>query len=379
MDSTANRQNIPHIYTLDEIENVVSTSEFAIELIEAIQEGFVAYSQGKFNACPIQTMGAPPMAPFLATVDGDTVAKNYAAQTCVKSGYITSSSHYVIKVASGGHPFPSNSGLMQLYSQRTGKLETILLDEGLLTELRTAAVGAVAAKLLAPDLSNDNNDGETVQCIGILGTGIQARYQLRYLAHVTTCRHVLVYGRTKCNVESFVRDMDAEGWNVHPVEFPNDLLRETFIGGCSYYCPLVVTTTSSRESILLPMPGTNDDSNNSTDSMRKKQGIHITCIGSDSTGKMELSPHLISQADLLVADSRLQTNERGEFEEALKEEIISIDNVVELGELVLKKNLHRGSQRGGGNDCRFTIFDSSGVAVQDCVVAAMVHKMLSGE
>ena len=62
----------------------------------------------------VQTLGAPPMAPF---IDG---VENYCAQTCVKSGYITGESHYVIKVASGGHPHP-NSGSMQLYSQTTGK------------------------------------------------------------------------------------------------------------------------------------------------------------------------------------------------------------------------------------------------------------------
>ena len=56
----------PQIYTLSEIEAVVSEPNFAIKLIDAIKDGFVSYSQGKFNACPIQTMGAPPMAPFAA-------------------------------------------------------------------------------------------------------------------------------------------------------------------------------------------------------------------------------------------------------------------------------------------------------------------------
>jgi ornithine cyclodeaminase len=187
----------PQIYTLSEMEAVVSEPNFATKLIDAIKDGFVSYSQGKFNACPIQTMGAPPMAPFAANrKEGDG---EYAAQTCVKSGYITGASHYVIKVASGGHPFP-NSGLMQLYSQQTGRLEAILLDEGILTELRTAAVGAVAAQLLAPDLPKNG-------WIGILGTGVQARYQLRYLSHVTQCRNVNVWGRTRDNVDKFIVDM----------------------------------------------------------------------------------------------------------------------------------------------------------------------------
>ena len=101
------------------------------------------------------------------------------------------SSYYCIKVASGGYPFPANSGNIQLYSQTTGKLQVLLCDDGLLTELRTAAAGAVAAKLLAPNLSNDDDnddddDGSNNGCIGIVGTGIQARYQLRYLKYIAT-------------------------------------------------------------------------------------------------------------------------------------------------------------------------------------------------
>lgn len=147
-----NNQIVPQIFTLQEINKATSSLTFAADLVKAIGDGFVAYSNGKFNACPIQTMGAPPMAPFQ-----DSNKAEYAAQTCVKSGYLTGESHYVIKVASGGYPFPSNSGLMQVFSQTTGRLEALLLDEGILTELRTAAVGAVVAKILAP---------KNISCIG---------------------------------------------------------------------------------------------------------------------------------------------------------------------------------------------------------------------
>ena len=143
-------QVLPHIYTLDDINEATSSSRFANDLIESIRDGFVSYSKGDFNACPIQTMGAPPMSPFLANSGISSSTNDYSAQTCVKSGYLTGESHYVIKVASGGYPFPSNSGLMQVFSQETGRLDAILLDEGMLTELRTAAVGAVIANYLAP-------------------------------------------------------------------------------------------------------------------------------------------------------------------------------------------------------------------------------------
>ena len=279
---------------------------------------------------------------------------NYSAQTCVKSGYITGGQYYVIKVASGGYPHP-NGGLMQLYSQKTGKFEMLLLDDGLLTELRTAAVGAVAAKILAPDLS------DKAACIGMLGTGCQARYQLDYLAHVTQCRNVLVWGRTERKRNQFVEDMKAKGWNIYSAEKPQHLLQSP---KDDWFCPLIVTTTSSREPLL-----------NLVENNKMKRPLHITCIGSDSTGKLELHPKLVAAADLLVADSRLQTQERGEFEFAIKQGLVSVDKVIELGELALDENVWRSSN----GDNRLTIFDSSGVAVQDCIIASMVAQRITKE
>lgn len=148
-------QQIPKIYTLKDINKVLASKLFESDLIEAIKSGFVSLDDGHFFSAPIQTLGTSPF-PFLE-VD------NYASQTCVKSGYFKSGKYYVIKVASGGYPM-ENSGLMQVFSQHSGRLESLLLDDGILTEVRTAAVGALAAKLLAP---------KVIKSIGIVGTGIQ--------------------------------------------------------------------------------------------------------------------------------------------------------------------------------------------------------------
>ena len=93
-----------------------------------------------------------------------------------------------------------NSGVMQIYSQDTGRLEALLLDEGLLTEIRTAAAGALASTLLAPT---------AVSCVGILGTGVQARWQLRFLKNATSCRKVLVFALDR--IDEFIAEMNAEG------------------------------------------------------------------------------------------------------------------------------------------------------------------------
>ena len=355
----AHQQSPPRVVTLSEIEEVVSSDGFAARLVDAILDGFVSFSRGDFNAPPIQTMGAPPMSPFGSSSSSE--GGDYSAQTCVKSGYLSSSSHYVVKVASGGRPFPSNSGNVQLYSQSTGALVAIFLDDGLLTELRTAAAGAAAARLLSPDLSID-------LCVGMVGTGTQARHQLRYLRCVTECRNAMVWGRTKINVEGFVDDMSTEGWDVRSVEDVDDLLDA---------CGLIVTTTSSRMPLLgRGWPGRAGASGRDRDIGRP---MHVTCVGSDSIGKKELDDAFVSSADMLVADSRLQTAERGEFQDVVRSGMVGIDDVVEIGELANRKALHRG--RGiavdrKNEDRRLTIFDSSGVAVQDCVIASMVYEAL---
>lgn len=234
---------------------------------------------------------------------------------------------------------------MQVYSQTTGNLEALLLDEGILTELRTAAAGALAASLLAP---------RRIEAIGMLGTGVQARYQLQFLTQVTPCRRILVWGRTPPKVEQFRQDMTKEGWSVEIVEDSDDLLRN---------CDLIVTTTSAREPLL----------GKKVTGRRKAQ--HITCIGADAPGKAELDLKLICEADLLVADCLMQTQERGEYEKAIRDGLVKVDTIVELGSLVG----HQDLQRTTLYDERLTIFDSSGVAVQDCVIAKMTYNALRGK
>jgi len=330
------KMTIPKIFTLDDINKVISNPEFELSLIDAIQTGFVGLENGDFYACPIQTMGLPPF-PFVE-IDG------YASQTCVKSGYFKGGKYYVIKVASGGFPH-ENSGLMQVFSQQTGKLSALLLDNGILTEVRTAAVGALAAKLLAP---------KKISCIGILGTGIQARFQLGMLASVTSCRKVHVWGRSKDKANKLQQEMAEKGWDISIMEEADDLFNE---------CNLIVTTTCAREPILgkTALEGLKN----------RKQGLHITCIGADAPGKLELDPKLVGQADMLVADTVPQSVERGEYEKAVRDGLVEESNIVPLGKLIGSSEEHRKDE-----DSRLTIFDSSGVALQDCIVAQMTYDAL---
>jgi len=324
--------NNPKIIQLDQINKIASNDEFQNSLIQALSDGFVAFENGDFFTAPIQTLGAPPMAPF---VDGES---DYAGQTCVKSGYFRNNPYYVIKVASGGHPLP-NSGLMQVYSQKTGRLDALLLDDGILTELRTAALGALSARLFGP---------KELQSIGMLGTGVQARYQLRMLQSVTPCRRVHVWGRNREKAQALATEMNKEGWDVSTTKEADELLQD---------CEIIVTTTCARESVL---------GNEVYDKEKIKTRL-ITCVGADAPGKQELHPQLVASADLKVADGLEQTRVRGEFQHCPQEAAIT-----SLGAAIQDSSLHRGEDA----DDRLVIVDSSGVSLQDCAIAQMVIESL---
>jgi ornithine cyclodeaminase len=304
--STSSTTITPRIVTLEEIETITSTPSSQKDLIDAIAKGFIAYHAGDFFAAPIQTLG---VAPFCFQHDPDqggrqvTTIDNkndnneyYAAQTCVKSGYFRNNPYYVIKVASGGYPMPNNSGLMQVYSQKTGRLQALLWDEGVLTEMRTAAVGALAFTLFAPRPCSSTT-------IGMVGTGVQARYQLQWLANVTSCRKLLLYGRSLEKAQVLKEELETSGgWIVTIASNADELLS---------HCDVIITTTSSRQGILGGSCSNTATTTTATTTPQRRRTRLITCIGADAPGKMELDPALVQQAHVLVADWRVPILVRG--------------------------------------------------------------------
>jgi len=161
----------PQILTLEQIKQRIDVPE----LIAAIEAGFVLYSQGRVVVPPVGFLNfeEPP---------GDVH---------IKYGYVIDDDVYVLKMASGfyqnpGLNLPVSDGLILVFNQKTGQLKNILLDKCWLTDMRTAAAGAVAAKHLAPT---------TVKSIGIVGTGTQARMQLEMLKDVVDCDSCFIWGR----------------------------------------------------------------------------------------------------------------------------------------------------------------------------------------
>lgn len=295
-----------------------------LDLIPIIEAGFVAYSEGRAIVPPV----------------GELLFADPPGDVHIKYGYIQGDPYYVIKIASGFYDnyklgLPNSNGLMLLFNQQNGVLAAILLDEGVLTDVRTASAGAIAARYLAPT---------TVKCIGIVGAGIQARLQLQYLAAVTECRQVMVWGRRETALLSYQADMAAHGFTVTPTP-TIEQLKEA--------CNLIVTTTPATEPLLSGVI---------------PAGTHITAVGSDTSHKQELHSTILAQADLVVADSISQCRQRGEIYQALQSGAIQESELTELGHIIA------GRQTGRTNPDQITIADLTGVAVQDIQIARAVYE-----
>ncbi len=311
------------IITLDQIKQILPS----IDIIPQIEKGFQAYSEGRVIVPPI----------------GEMILDK--GEVHIKYGFVKKDEYYVIKIASGFYDNPaiglsSGNGLMLLYSQETGELASILLDEGYLTNIRTAVAGAIAAKYMAPSKVNK---------IGIAGAGTQGRLQLLYLKDIVDCRQVLVWGMHQEEVDAYKSDMEKEGYYIETTLDASEILKQ---------CNLVVTTTPSKTPVL------------SSKDLRK--GTHITAIGSDTPEKQEVDSRILRDADIVVADSIEQCMARGEIYKAIEAGDLKKEKLIELG------NVISGAAEGRISDKQTTIADLTGVAVQDISIASAVYKAVTG-
>ena len=317
----------PTVLTLDEIKRLIDVPQ----LIQEIETGFVLYSEGKVVVPPVGFLhfDQPP---------GDVH---------IKYGFVTGDDYYVLKMASGFYNnadlgLPVADGVILVFSQQTGQLKLVLHDECWLTDMRTAAAGAVAAKHLAP---------KNVRRIGIVGTGVQARLQLELLRDVVDCRSCVIWGRDASKVQRMIEDLQAnetiQAWGL-------DIKAAMEINELAAECNLIVTTTSAREALI--------------GADQVQPGTLITAMGSDDHGKQELEAELLAKADHVVADSVSQCVDHGECFHAVKAGKLDEGSIFELGNVIKDPTL------GQTSDDQITVADLTGVAIQDIQIAKMVDQ-----
>ena len=208
-----------------------------------------------------------------------------------------------------------------------------------ITDMRTGAAGAIAAKYLARKDS---------KILGLVGAGAQARTQLLALLEVFDFDEVRVWSRTEESKKRFVAEIkeDFGSWiQVVPV---------ASIGEAVKKADVVVTTTPSREPLV-----TND---------MVTAGMHINCIGADAVGKEELDPEILKRAKIIV-DDWAQASHSGEINVPLSNGVISKENIWgEIGKIVA------GLKPGRQERDEITVFVSTGLAVQDAVTAEIAYR-----
>ncbi|HTP31538.1 MAG TPA: ornithine cyclodeaminase family protein [Candidatus Acidoferrales bacterium] len=282
------------------------------EVIERMRDALIAYASGECDTpMPMHLEIAPEQ-----------------AEVHMKSSYRRGGKYFALKIAA---TFPRNlerglpvgNGMMLLSSAETGAPVAFLRDAGHLTDVRTAAVAALAAREL----------GRRDKTIGIIGTGIQARLQVELHAQVLPLERVVLWGRNPERVEACRREI-ARFADVSIAAIPAEVAHET---------RLIVTCTAARAPLL--------------HNAAVHPGTHLSCVGSDSPGKQEIDAAILRRATLVLADSRRQCEKLGELQHAPD----VMQRAVELGDFFAAPRAVEPHS--------LTVCDFTGLGVEDLCIA----------
>lgn len=234
------------------------------------------------------------------------------------------------------HDLPSVMATVQLLDPRTGAPLSIM-DGTLITKLRTGGAGAVAAKYLA------SKDADTV---GIIGAGAQGRTQLEALNEVIDIDEVFVKDKIQRKSKEFANEMEKKlDLDIFPVQDTKEAVLESDV---------VVTVTPREKPII--------------DNEWISEGMHINAIGADAPEKQELDPRILNRSKIIVDDLE-QATHSGEISIPLSEGKLLKENIYgDIGEILV------GKKKGRSSNEDITIFDSTGLAVQDIACAWEIYQ-----
>ena len=293
------------------------------ETIACVEDAFVALATKPVAMPPILRLDVP----------------DHNGEVDVKTAYIPGLDGFAIKVSPGffdnpAKGLPSVNGLMIYFRSDTGLIDALLLDNGYLTDVRTAAAGAVAAKHLSrPDS----------RVAAVLGAGVQARLQLQALALVRPIETARIWARRPEEAEQASGELSTRlGIQVEAVTDA----KETVSGA-----DVIVTTTPATRPILM--------------SEWLSSGQHLTAMGSDAEHKNEIDPAAIPRSTY-VADSLPQTRRLGELHHAIAEGLVAPDaTFAEIGSVIA------GQAAGRTSADDVTLCDLTGTGVQDTAIATL--------
>ena len=291
--------------------------------IEAMERAFAAYSSGQAELPSVIHLDVP----------------ENRGEIHVKAGYLHGGTYYAVKMVSGfannpARGLPANDGMVVVFDAKTGAPAAFLLDNGYITDFRTAAAGAVAVKHLAP---------EKVRRVAVVGTAGQARYQVELAGKVRKFDEVCVWGRNSDKARACAADLAGRGFRAIVAESVESAVSQAEV---------VITATASREPLVR--------------AEWLRAGTTVVAVGSDSPEKQELDVDVLARANRVVADSIAQCLRLGEIHHAVERGVIVAEKITELGEITA------GRVQGRGFADEIIVCDLTGVGVQDVAAASLV-------
>ena len=302
--------------------------------IEAVKAGFIAHAKGQVH-CP---------EPVQIVFRDDRQEQH--GECHVKSAIWSGRPYAAVKIASGSYRnaargLPGAGGMIVLIATDTGLPEAILHDECWLTNVRTAAAGALAAGL--KPVSKDAT-------LGVIGTGTQAEIQATMISAHLGLGSVSVWGRSAAKAAALAERLKAGGLAANAMDTVRDVCHASAI---------VVTTTPVTEPIvhLEDVPDT----------------LHIVAVGADTPGKTELDPRILGRAHTIVTDDHRECLHHSEFGAAVRAGAVAEDSDCSFGEMLSLASPDPRMARDG-----VSVVDLTGMGVQDLAIAMVTLNALAG-
>lgn len=271
--------------------------------IEAVRNGFVRFAEGAWQMPPKVYLDSPPHGDFRAMPAlGDDIAM---------LKWVTSFPH------NAGTGVPTVSALVVASDANTGKMLAVA-DGQAITALRTGAAAAVATTALAPS---------GAASAGLVGCGLHGRW-------AALCVQAAGFNDGVCydpNAERAAALADELGWSTGTLA---DALG----------CDVVTTVTPGSEPVI--------------DARQLRPGLHINALGADGPGKAEMTIDAVGGCEVFC-DEWTQASHGGEIHHAVEAGVVTRSDVTEIGAVLT------GTHPGRTSDEAVTLFDSTGLAIQD--------------
>lgn len=311
------------LLSYEDVLSIVSMKD----VIETVEEGYVAFDQGQV------------LQPDVVSMEVD----KHNGETDIKACYNAGNEIVSVKVASGfwdnvkNYQISTMQGTVLLIDGRNG-LPVCIMDGALITNYRTGAAGAISAKYLAK---------KNAKSLGVIGAGGQARMQVMAMKEVLPIETVKVFSPVEAELKPY-KDYIESKLQIEVIlcSSPEEAVKEVDIA---------ISTTPATQYWV----GKNAIA----------KGTHIVAVGADMPGKNEWDPELFRKAKV-VTDSSPQCVSRGETRNALVKGIMTEEAIYgEVGEII------GGLKAGRENDEEITIFDTTGMAIQDNVTAVKIYEV----